>query len=76
MASEVSSKVSALETIDVRANDAGTKRALEIKPTTCPLVVIATPLDDAPTRFTWERPASEIARSTGGPMLECSKSGS
>lgn len=74
MASEVSSNVSALETIDVRANDAGTKRALEIKPTTCPLVVIATPLGDAPTRFTWERPAFEIARSTGGPMLECSKS--
>jgi hypothetical protein len=66
MAGRITSKVPVLGTIDVR-----TKSRLKIKPTTCPVVVVASPLDNAPTRFTWERPTSEIARSTGGPMVHC-----
>jgi hypothetical protein len=33
--------------------------------------VVVRPLDDAPARFAWERPTSEIARSTGGPLIHC-----
>lgn len=73
LAGRITSKVPALGTIDVRANDARTKTGLRIEPTICPVVVVATPIGDAPTRFTWERPTSEIARSTGGPMVLCPK---
>lgn len=66
MAGKITSNVPALGTVDVR-----TEARLEIKPTACPVVVIASPLDKAPTRFTWERPMSEIAQSTGGPMVSC-----
>jgi hypothetical protein len=55
-----------LGTIDVRAES-----RLEIAPTQCPVVVVATALDDAPARFAWERPTAEIARSTGGSMVHC-----
>jgi hypothetical protein len=58
--------VPVLGTVEVR-----TKANLRIKPTSCPVVVIATPLDNAPARFAWERPTSEIARSTGGPQVRC-----
>lgn len=66
MAGRITPNVPVLGTIDVR-----TKARLEIEPTTCPVVVVARPIDDAPTRFTWERPTFEIARSTGGPMVHC-----
>jgi hypothetical protein len=66
MAGRITSNVPVLGSIDVR-----TKTQLRIKPTTCPVVVVASPIGNAPTRFTWERPTSEIARSTGGPMVHC-----
>ena len=50
-------KVSVLGSVDVR-----TKAKLQIKPTSCPVDVLVTPLGDAPARFTWTRPRSEIAR--------------
>lgn len=55
-----------LGTFDVR-----TAMQLTFKPASCPVVVVATPLDGAPARFAWKRPASEIARSTGGPLIAC-----
>ncbi len=66
MAGRITLKVPVLGTVDVRA-----KARLEIKPTTCKVVMVASPLDNAPTRFAWNRPSSEIARSTGGPMIHC-----
>jgi hypothetical protein len=56
----------ALGTFDVRK-----RMQLSFKPTPCPVVVVVTPLDNAPARFSWERPASEIARSNGGPLIAC-----
>jgi hypothetical protein len=55
-----------LGTVDVRG-----KAALRIKPARCPVMAVATPLDGAPTTFSWLRLPSEIARSTGGPIIEC-----
>jgi len=66
MAGRTTPNVPVLASIDVRTNG-----RLRLKPTTCPVVVVATPLGNAPTRFSWERPTSEIARSTGGPMVHC-----
>jgi hypothetical protein len=66
VAGHITSQVPVLGTVDVRG-----KARLQIQPTTCPVVVIATPLDDAPARFSWERPTSEIAHSTGGPLTHC-----
>ena len=51
--------------------DVFTKARLRIKPAKCPVVVVVTPLGNAPARFDWQRPASEIARSTGGPLINC-----
>jgi hypothetical protein len=55
-----------LATFDVRK-----RLQVTLKPTTCPVVVVVTALDNAPARFAWTRPASEIARSTGGPLIAC-----
>ena len=55
-----------LATFDVR-----TRLRLTFKPVACPVVVVVTALDNAPARFAWRRPSSEIARSTGGPMIAC-----
>jgi len=60
------SRVPVLASVDAR----GTSR-LTLEPTTCPVVVVATPLDDEPARFAWERPTAEIAGSTGGPLIHC-----
>jgi hypothetical protein len=49
------------------------KVALKIKPTRCPVVAIATPLDNAPAQLGLLRLPSEIARSTGGPLVRCGK---
>lgn len=62
----ITSSVPILGSVDVR-----TQARLEIKPTTCPVVVVARPLDNAPARFSWERPTAEIAHSTGGPVVHC-----
>jgi hypothetical protein len=58
--------VPVLGSVDVR-----TEARLQIMPALCPVDVVVHPLDDAPARFAWERPTSEIARSTGGPLIHC-----
>ena len=58
--------VPVLATIDLRNH-----ARLRLGPTACPVVVIATPLDHMAARFAWERPSSEIAKSTGGPLIHC-----
>jgi len=45
---------------------------LRIPRTSCPVALLAWPLD-GPATFDWKRPASEIARSTGGPMIACAR---
>ena len=49
------------------------KVALKIKPTRCPVVAIATPLDNTPSQLGLLRLPSEIARSTGGPLIRCAR---
>ena len=60
------SSVPALGSVEVR-----TTARLEIKPTACPVVVVISPLENAPARLAWERPTAEIARSTGGSLIPC-----
>jgi hypothetical protein len=67
MAGRITSNIPVLGTVDVRKAS-----KLKIKPTTCPVVVVVSPLDNAPARFSWERPTAEIARSTGGALVHCS----
>ena len=55
-----------LGSVDVR-----TTAQLEIKPASCPVVVVASALGEVPVRFAWQRPVAEIARSTGGPLIRC-----
>ena len=66
LAGRTAPSVPVLGTVDIR-----TKAKLQIKPTSCPVVVVVTPLDDKPARFAWERPTSEIAHSMGGPLIHC-----
>jgi hypothetical protein len=68
LAGKTAPPVPVLGTVDIR-----TKARLSVKPTSCPVVVVVTPLDNAPARFAWERPASEIAHSTGGALIHCTK---
>ncbi len=66
MAGNTKSNVPTLGSVEVR-----TQARLAIEPTTCPVVVVVTPLEKASTRVAFERPTAEIARSTGGPMIHC-----
>lgn len=66
MAGRITSTIPVLGAVDVR-----TKAQLRIKAASCPVDVVVSPLDNAPARFAWERPTSEIARSTGGPLIHC-----
>ena len=66
MAGRITSNVPVLATVEIR-----TTAQLRIKPTTCPVVVVASPLGNAPARFSWERPSSGMAQSTGGPLVQC-----
>jgi hypothetical protein len=54
--------------VDVRG-----RGKLTIKPARCPVVAIASPLGGQPTTLSWLRLPSEIARSTGGPLLQCTR---
>jgi hypothetical protein len=54
-----------LASVDVRG-----KATLRVPPTKCPVAIIARSLDDAPATLAWLRPPSEIARSTGGPIMK------
>lgn len=53
------------------AADVRGKATISIKPTRCPVVGVARALDGKPATISWLRPASEIARATGGPILHC-----
>jgi len=66
MEGRTKSNVPTLGSVEVR-----TQARLAIEPTTCPVVVVVSPLEHAPARFAWERPTAEIARSTGGPLINC-----
>jgi hypothetical protein len=66
LAGRTRSNVPTLDTVDVR-----TEARLEITPTKCPVVVVIRTLGNEPARFAWERPTSEIAQSTGGPLIQC-----
>ena len=55
-----------LATVEVR-----TKTQLRIKPASCPVVIVASPIGVEPVHFAWQRPLAEIARSTGGPLIHC-----
>lgn len=46
---------------------------LRIKPTACLVAVVTTPLDGRAAVYRWLRLPSEIAASTGGPLIECGK---
>jgi hypothetical protein len=54
--------------VDVRG-----RAKVTIKPTSCPVVAIASPLDGRQTQVSWLRMPSEIARSTGGPLIQCQR---
>ena len=56
---------------EVGSADVVTTARLEIPAASCPVDVVVTPLGNTPARFAWERPTSEIARSMGGPLMEC-----
>ena len=51
--------------------DLRSKGTLKIKPAKCPVVAVAQSIGETPATFAWLRPPSEIARSTGGPILAC-----
>jgi hypothetical protein len=53
------------------AADVRGKATIKIKPASCPVVGVARALDGRPATISWLRPPSEIARSTGGPILHC-----
>ena len=66
LADRVPSVVPVLGSVDVRG-----KAKLHIKSTRCPVVVVTSPLDNAPATYSWLRLPSEIAGSTGGPLMHC-----
>ncbi len=66
MAGRITSRVPVLGSVDVQ-----TRARLEIQAANCPVAVVVSPLGNAPARFAWERPTSEIARSMGGPLMQC-----
>ncbi len=66
MAGRITSNVPVLGSVDVH-----TRARLEIQAASCPVAVVVSPLGNAPARFAWERPTSEIARSMGGPLMRC-----
>ncbi len=67
VAGAVTAPVAVLGSVDVRG-----KAKLRIKPTKCPVMVVTSPLDNDPATVSWLRLPSEIARSTGGPLIDCS----
>ncbi len=66
VAGRVPSAVPVLGSVDVRG-----KAKLHIKPAKCPVVVVVSPLDNVPATYSWLRLPSEIASSTGGPLIQC-----
>ena len=68
VAGRVPTAVPLLGSVDVRG-----KAELHIKPTKCLVAVVTSPLDNVPATYSWLRLPSEIARSTGGPLMHCEK---
>jgi hypothetical protein len=68
MAGRVPTAVPLLGSVDVRG-----KAKLHIKPTKCLVAVVTSPLDNLPATYSWLRLPSEIAGSTGGPLMHCEK---
>jgi hypothetical protein len=48
---------------------------LEIKPQRCKVALVAKSLGENKVRFDWARPPKEIAQSTGGPAIHCTRKG-
>ncbi|HEY5927882.1 MAG TPA: hypothetical protein VIV11_39620 [Kofleriaceae bacterium] len=46
---------------------------LEIKPQKCKVAVVARSITNQKVTFDWQRPAREIAQSTGGPAIHCER---
>jgi hypothetical protein len=66
MAGRITSRPPVLGSVDVVS-----RARLEIRAASCPVAVVVSALGNAPARFAWERPTSEIARSMGGPLMQC-----
>jgi hypothetical protein len=66
MAGRITSRVPVLGSVDVY-----TRARVKIPAARCPVTVVVSPHGKAPARFAWERPTSEIARSMGGPVVQC-----
>jgi hypothetical protein len=61
----------AIHTLDqVEVNGSG---SLKIKPQKCKVAFVAKSLSQERVTFGWQRPASEIAQSTGGPAIRCDR---
>jgi hypothetical protein len=54
---------------ELGAVDVNGKAKLRVKPAKCPVAIVAK--SEVPATVAWSRPPSEIARSTGGPILKC-----
>ena len=63
----------AIKTLAVK--DVRGKGTLRIGPASCPVVLVAQQLGSGVqgAAFDWQRPLSETARSTGGPIIECAE---
>ena len=59
------------------AKDIRGKGTLSIRRASCPVAVVAQPLDSDVRggTFDWQRPLAETARSTGGPIISCAERG-
>lgn len=53
--------------------DVAGKATLAVGDQSCKLAVVVRSLAQQPVTFDWQRPASEIARSTGGPVIHCER---
>jgi hypothetical protein len=54
-------------------SDVNGKAHLEVKPQKCKVAVVARSFANTKVTFDWQRPAREIARSTGGPAIHCGR---
>lgn len=68
IAEESQELISTLEQADITG-----KGHLEIKPQKCKVAVVVRSLARGKVTFDWQRPAREIARSTGGPAIHCDR---
>jgi hypothetical protein len=64
----VPTNVPLLGSVEVRG-----KAKLHIKPAKCLVAVVTSALGNQPATYSWLRLPSEIAGSTGGPLMQCEK---